>query len=546
MKALRRRRILGSRTPWEQLSGAGFTGDERGFVLVVDREGRLVTASRSWTDWTRDRWLWPEGGHWQDVPPRPGHERSWLQWTRLVRRALDSDGPFQAAVRFNGIGDAPARIEYLSQPVRDVDGRTVGKIIAGKFRPGGRQTLESAEPSDVARHSADRVACLWIRAKRRRGESGWVVENASADAARLVAGAEVGADFPACLPAAFRRRCRLVLETARDRAPAENIHTFEPNFPPDAPPLELTLLPLGAERWCVLLREDRSRAAMRRMLLAGSEQIVSTEGELRRAQRLATQGMLAAAIGHEVNNCLGIALANASLFRERHGHEDEAASAVDPIIYAVQTAGRICQRFRNLGSRGETKPDVVDLAVVARRTFEMLMRIVGRHFTFESRAVGPLWVRADPTHLEQIVVNLVLNARDATTEKKGRIRLVVGGGPGAASDHAPHWIEVADNGAGIPAEIQRKLFTAYFTTKPHKRGTGLGLATVQRLTKELGGDVALQSEVGAGTTLRISLPAADEPLVNVVPPARPKSRAAAAQSSRRGTSGKVGVGDLAP
>jgi signal transduction histidine kinase len=544
MKALRRRRILGSRTPWEQLSGVGFTGDERGFVLVLDRDGRLVAASGSWVDWARERWPWPEGGHWQDVAPRPGHERSWRQWTRLVRRVLESEGPFQAAARFSGAGVALSRIEYLCQPVRDVDGQTVGKIIAGKFRPGVRQAPAAAEPFDAIHRPADRVACLWIRAKRRRGESGWVVENASADAARLVAGVEVGADFPECLPVAFRRRCRLVLEMAKERAPTENIRTIEPNFSPDAPPLELTLLPLGAERWCVLLREDGSRVAMRRMLLAGSEQIVSIEGELRRAQRLATQGMLAAAIGHEVNNCLGIALANASLFRERHGHEDEAASAVDPIIYAVQTAGRICQRFRNLGSRSEAKPDVVDLSAVARRTFEMLMRIVGRHFTFESQAVGPLWVRADATHLEQIIVNLVLNARDATTEKKGRIRLSVGGEPGAASGRAAHWIEVADNGAGIPPDIQRKLFTAYFTTKPHKRGTGLGLATVHRLTKELGGYVALQSEVGAGTTLRISFPAAAEPLANEAVSARPKLRGSAVQPPR-GARGKVEVGCLA-
>lgn len=513
MKMLRRPRLAGSQTPWERLSGDGFTETPHGFVLMIDGDGRLVTATPQWHVRFGRWWKWDVGTRWRDTVPEPGAERAWAKWLEMLSRALESETAFQANVTLSRPKEKNVRVDFLSQPLRDGAGHGIGAIVAGKFHPlaGGERfgALTETKGNRTSRAAAE-IASLWVRPKRRRGEQGLFIESLSAGARRFLGKASLlhaGDGFPECLPEEMQADCRLLLErVAETGEPAKSNPTAAAGVGwTSAPGLELTILPAASSRFCVVLRRDPLWEAGRRMLVACGEQIVSLEGELRRAQRLATQGMLAAAIGHEVNNCLGVALANASLFREQHAANPSAVRAIEPVINAVQTAGKICHRFRNLSGRDEVAPAAVDLAAAVQRGFDMLVRIVPRRITFEPKAVGPLFVRADPTHLEQIVVNLVLNARDATRDGVGKITLAVGRSESVAANGVSHWFEVADDGAGIAPEVRRKLFTAFFTTKPSKRGTGLGLATVLRLTKAMGGEVKLTSEVGRGTAVRIVL-----------------------------------------
>jgi len=515
MKILRRPRLAGSQTPWERLSGDGFTDTPHGFVLMIDGDGRLVTATSQWHVRFYRWWKWDVGTRWRDTVPEPGAERAWTKWLEMLCRALESETAIQASVTLSRRKGKNVRVDFLSQPLRDGAGHCVGAIVAGKFHPLAES--DKSEPQGGSKRQppsreAAEIASLWVRPKRRRGEQGLFIESLSAGARRFLGKVSLlhaGDSFPECLPEELQADCRWLLERVMETGEPAKSHPATATGVgwTSVPALELTILPAAASRFCVILRRDPLWEAGRRMLVACGEQIVSLEGELRRAQRLATQGMLAAAIGHEVNNCLGVALANASLFREQHAANPNAVRAIEPVINAVQTAGKICHRFRNLSGRDEMAPAAVDLTAAMQRGFDMLVRIVPRRITFEPKTPGPLFVRADPTHLEQIIVNLVLNARDATRDGVGRITLAVGRSEAASTNGASHWFEVADDGAGIAPEVRRKLFTAFFTTKPSKRGTGLGLATVLRLTKAMGGEVKLTSEVGRGTAVRILLPA---------------------------------------
>jgi signal transduction histidine kinase len=239
------------------------------------------------------------------------------------------------------------------------------------------------------------------------------------------------------------------------------------------------------------------------MLITTGAQIIALEAELRRAQRLATQGMAAAAVGHELTNCLLVALGNASLFLEHNIHNREAVKAIEPVIHALETSGSICHRFRELGRPANAAVPLIDLRAVVKQGYAMLARIVGRKLEFD--ADGPeLLVRAARPQIEQMLVNLVFNARDATHPKTGAITIAVGSQQIEGKPH--HWFEVIDNGRGISPSTRKKLFTVYFTTKPDKRGTGLGLAAVMTVTRSLGGRVTLTSKPGRGTRVRVALP----------------------------------------
>jgi signal transduction histidine kinase len=144
----------------------------------------------------------------------------------------------------------------------------------------------------------------------------------------------------------------------------------------------------------------------------------------------------------------------------------------------------------------------VDLAEIARRTFTLLDQIMQRELVLETEDDRPVLICADPAHLDQIIVNLVLNARDATENTDGRILIRLGHLTPAG---APY-LEVRDNGTGMTPLVKRQIFKAFFTTKPVGSGTGLGLVTVRRLMHGMGGTIKLTSKPGQGTSIRLQFP----------------------------------------
>lgn len=222
-----------------------------------------------------------------------------------------------------------------------------------------------------------------------------------------------------------------------------------------------------------------------------------------RMQRLVMQGELAATAVHEISNLQTIVLLNAGLLREAQKDNPAVTRYVDPLLHAAGLVATLCSQLRSLAHPGEGQPCLVDLGDAARANYQLLVRIIGRKLSFDDVTGQPLPVWADPGHVDQMLINLVLNARDATAEDGGRIAVRVG-----ALRSRQVFLEVEDNGTGMTPAVRANLFRKFFTTKGPGRGTGLGLATVLRLLQGMGGRIEVRSRVGRGTRLRLVLPRA--------------------------------------
>jgi len=225
------------------------------------------------------------------------------------------------------------------------------------------------------------------------------------------------------------------------------------------------------------------------------------DAQLRQLQRLVVQGELAATAVHEISNLQTIVLFNAGLLREGHKQRPEILRHVEPLLHAAGMVATLCNQLRNLSRPVDPFPEQLDLAEVAFGTHRLLEQIIGRELDFKAPQRGPLTVLADRGQVEQMLINLVLNARDATDPDRGRIQVRVGGGCGRQP-----WLEVGDNGSGMTPEVKARLFEKFFTTKEPGHGTGLGLAMVHRLLEEMGGRIEVRSREGRGTRIRLIFP----------------------------------------
>jgi signal transduction histidine kinase len=220
--------------------------------------------------------------------------------------------------------------------------------------------------------------------------------------------------------------------------------------------------------------------------------------------RLALIGQLAGGIAHDFNNLLFIILNYAGMLEEAL----TAPEAKDDALMIAQAATSATELVRQLlaFSRRETvKPKVIDVGVIIANMQRMLERAVGSDTALVFETTGPAHhVLIDPSQLEQIVMNLVVNARDAIAGvADGRVIIRIGATETATT------LEVADNGSGMAPEVASRVFEPYFTTKELGKGTGLGLATVQGIVQNVAGEISVESELGRGTTFRIALPKTD-------------------------------------
>ncbi len=221
---------------------------------------------------------------------------------------------------------------------------------------------------------------------------------------------------------------------------------------------------------------------------------------------MAVTGRMATMAGHELSNYLSIVLGNAALLKEafERGKPDERL--LDALILGAKRGSVICGQFRNLAREPVIELHRLDLAENVRTTFTMMRRMTRCTILLEETAAGPLPVQADDACLDQILVNLVLNAVDAT-KSGGRVHIRTGRvRPGVRRGWV--YFEVADGGAGIPARIRRRVRELFFTTKAGGRGTGIGLALACELIAKLGGELLIRSRKGRGATFRVVLPSA--------------------------------------
>jgi len=251
------------------------------------------------------------------------------------------------------------------------------------------------------------------------------------------------------------------------------------------------------------------------------EALRRSEEQLQQASKLEALGRLAGGVAHDFNNLLGVILGSSDLLLDDLGANDPRRGYAESITAASKRAASLTKQLLTFSRKQVSSLLVFDLNSIVRETGRMLPRVIGEHI--EIGIVLPLEqapVLADPTQIQQVLMNLAANARD-TMPEGGKLTIEVANhemkqGGGEPADVTPgHYVTltVSDTGAGMHPEIQRRAFDPFFTTKGPGKGTGLGLSTVYGIVKESGGSILLNSEQGQGTTFRIYLPRAKEEII---------------------------------
>ncbi len=282
-------------------------------------------------------------------------------------------------------------------------------------------------------------------------------------------------------------------------------------------------------------------------------------GRLAAAARLEAVGRLAGGIAHDFNNLLGAVLGAAEGMRAAGWLAPAAAAELGTIEDAARRGAALVRQLLAFARQQQLQPRVLDLNAAAEGLAPLLPPLVGGRVRVELALETPgRRVRVDPTQLDRVLVNLAANARDAMADGGGTLRLTTGRavvlrpeGEGVQTLPPGRYVvlEVSDTGTGIPPEALPRLFEPFFTTRPDRGGTGLGLATVQGIVAQSGGHVTVSSRPGEGTTFRIHLPRyeGDEPAGPASAPTEEATRRAPAPpDAMRATGHILLVEDEAP
>jgi two-component system, cell cycle sensor histidine kinase and response regulator CckA len=261
--------------------------------------------------------------------------------------------------------------------------------------------------------------------------------------------------------------------------------------------------------------------------LHATEAIRERDKQLRQAQKMEAVGRLAGGIAHDFSNVLTVITGACERLQDRVGSVAGAGADIETILRNSDRAASMTRQLLAFSRQQTLAPQPLDLGLLVRKATHLLKRLIGEHIELAIDLPQQVFaVEADLTQLEQVLMNLAINARDAMVDG-GSLRIslrTISVDAEFATSHPPMTagefvlLEVTDTGTGMSAETQARAFEPFFTTKDPAHGTGLGLSTVYGIIKQSGGYIWIDSEPGRGTTFRIYLPPTSATPVQAEPP----------------------------
>jgi PAS domain S-box-containing protein len=270
--------------------------------------------------------------------------------------------------------------------------------------------------------------------------------------------------------------------------------------------------PSGETRWVSEVRAPIHGATGEVAGLVGISRDVTTqlqlEQQLTQSQKMEAVGRLAGGVAHDFNNLLAIIQGYACLVMDTLGPEHETRPEMEELFRATERAAALTKQLLGLGRRRTKAAAVTNLNLVVDEVTRMLRRVIGERISIVVRPGPPaVTIRADPTQVEQVILNLAINARDAMPDG-GTLTLEVGVSTKSAHRGAPVRLSVSDTGTGMSSEVKAKIFEPFFSTKEIGKGTGLGLSTVYGIVKQTGGQISVETSLGHGTRFDVFWPVA--------------------------------------
>lgn len=240
------------------------------------------------------------------------------------------------------------------------------------------------------------------------------------------------------------------------------------------------------------------------------------DAQLQHAQKIEAIGQLAGGIAHEFNNLLTAIFGYVELARKTLEPEHSAIRSLERVVEAAEQASGVTHSLLTFSRRTPTEKHVANVASLIEKATRLLERVLPAGITLKTEVPRmPLYVRADATQLQQVLLNLAINARDAMPEG-GELRISARRAPprGSHDDNPDVQLVVRDTGVGISPRDLPHIFEPFFTTKPPERGTGLGLAITVGIVEDHAGRIDVASQPGEGATFTVTLPAVDSALVH--------------------------------
>jgi PAS domain S-box-containing protein len=253
------------------------------------------------------------------------------------------------------------------------------------------------------------------------------------------------------------------------------------------------------------------------------------EAQVRQAQKMEAVGRLAGGVAHDFNNVLGVILGHCELALKRLRRDDPLTNNLEQMLDSAERGAALTRQLLAFSRQQALSPAYLDLSAVVHDLARMLERLLGEDIELElSLAEDRAPVHADPGQIEQVIINLAVNARDAMP---GGGRLLIATSRHAAASGSPEIVgdgparatvvlTVTDTGCGMDETTKQHLFEPFFTTKEMGKGTGLGLSTVYGIVEQAAGRIEFESELGRGTTFRVILPSAERATATEPTPTR--------------------------